>query len=131
MKCASRWPSTARCTTSRGGTPWRTAATPPIEGQIANLADRLAYDCHDLEDALGAGLITEEQLATVALWAEAAAMPRSEYPNSPLAAIRRPILGQSGSRDARGLIVAYSRRQIAAAGIKTIDDVRACGQPHG
>jgi len=99
----------------------------PIEGQIANIADRLAYDCHDLEDALGAGLIGEEQLATVALWAEAAAEPRSQYPDLPLAAIRRPILDQLEAA-MLGDIVACSRRRITAAGIKTIDDVRACGQ---
>ncbi|HSW46571.1 MAG TPA: dNTP triphosphohydrolase, partial [Phycisphaerae bacterium] len=64
----------------------------PIEGQIANLADRLAYDCHDLEDAIGAGLITEPELAAVDLWAEAIAEPRRRYPDLPLAAIRRPVL---------------------------------------
>ena len=29
----------------------------PIEGQIANLADCVAYDCHDLDDAIGADLV--------------------------------------------------------------------------
>jgi dGTPase len=99
----------------------------PVEGQIANLADRLAYDCHDLEDGLGAGLITEEQLATVALWVEAAGGPRNQYPSLPLAAIRRPILDNLEAA-MLGDIVAYSRRRITAADIKTIDDVRACGQ---
>lgn len=99
----------------------------PIEGQIANLADRLAYDCHDLEDALGAGLIGEEQLATVALWREASAGPRSQYPHLPLPAIRRPILDHLEAA-MLGDIVAHSRRRITATGIKTIDDVRACGQ---
>ena len=33
-----------------------------LEGQIADLADRIAYNCHDLEDGMRAGLITFEQL---------------------------------------------------------------------
>ncbi|MBP7933061.1 MAG: deoxyguanosinetriphosphate triphosphohydrolase [Phycisphaerae bacterium] len=98
----------------------------PIEGQIANLADRLAYDCHDLEDALGAGLIDEDRLATVTLWAEAATGPRHHYPDLPLAAIRRPILDNLEGTMLDD-IVAYSRRQIAS-GIQTLDQVRTCGR---
>ena len=33
-----------------------------LEGQIADVADRIAYNCHDLEDGLRAGLIMPEQL---------------------------------------------------------------------
>jgi dGTPase len=33
-----------------------------LEGQIANIADRVAYNCHDLEDGLRAGLIKSELL---------------------------------------------------------------------
>jgi dGTPase len=33
-----------------------------LEGQIADLADRIAYNCHDLEDGMRAGLIKPEQL---------------------------------------------------------------------
>jgi dGTPase len=40
----------------------------PIEGQIANIADRIAYNCHDLEDGLRAGLITIKQLKGVELF---------------------------------------------------------------
>ncbi len=33
-----------------------------LEGQIADIADRIAYNCHDLEDGLRAGLLKPEQL---------------------------------------------------------------------
>ena len=99
----------------------------PIEGQIANLADRLAYDCHDLEDAIGAGLIGESDLASVNLWASAIAGPRRQYPDLPLAAIRRPVLD---ALEAAMLadVAKTSRRRIAAAKVKTLDDVRQYGQ---
>jgi len=97
----------------------------PTEGQIANLADRLAYDCHDLEDAIGALLIDESDLAKVDLWSEAIQGPRRQYPDLPLAAIRRPILDHLEAA-MLGDIVTESRRRLAAAKVKTIDDVRKC-----
>jgi dGTPase len=39
-----------------------------LEGQIANMADRIAYNCHDLEDGLRAQLITVEQLKSIELF---------------------------------------------------------------
>jgi dGTPase len=42
-----------------------------LEGQIANVADRIAYNCHDLEDGIRAGLINEQQLADLEIFAEA------------------------------------------------------------
>jgi len=41
-----------------------------LEGQIADIADRIAYNCHDLEDGLRAGLISESQLRDVKLFAD-------------------------------------------------------------
>lgn len=38
-----------------------------IEGQIADIADRIAYNCHDLEDGMRSKLITQEQLANLEL----------------------------------------------------------------
>jgi dGTPase len=42
-----------------------------LEGQIADVADRIAYNCHDLEDGLRAGLINEAGLKDVKLFADA------------------------------------------------------------
>jgi dGTPase len=41
-----------------------------LEGQIANVADELAYSAHDLDDGLRAGLITPLDLQGVTLWDE-------------------------------------------------------------
>lgn len=43
---------------------------PTLEGQIANLADELAYTAHDLDDGLRAGLILPESLEGLVLWEE-------------------------------------------------------------
>lgn len=39
-----------------------------IEAQIANMADELAYNAHDLDDGLRSGLIVPEQLEQLRLW---------------------------------------------------------------
>jgi len=42
-----------------------------LEGQIAEIADRIAYNCHDLEDGMRAGLIEAGHLKDVAIFVEA------------------------------------------------------------
>src|SRR6202035_3395779 len=44
---------------------------PLLEAQVVDAADSLAYDTHDLDDALGAGLITLDDLRGVAFWEQA------------------------------------------------------------
>lgn len=39
-----------------------------LEAQIANIADELAYNAHDLDDGLQAGLIQSEQLQDLDIW---------------------------------------------------------------
>lgn len=41
---------------------------PTLEAQVANIADEIAYNNHDVDDGLRSGLITVEQLAEVDLW---------------------------------------------------------------
>ncbi|MBT3347027.1 MAG: deoxyguanosinetriphosphate triphosphohydrolase [Thiotrichales bacterium] len=43
---------------------------PSLEAQLVNLADQIAYNNHDLDDGLRAGLLTIEQLKEVALFNE-------------------------------------------------------------
>jgi dGTPase len=44
---------------------------PSLEGQIADIADRIAYNCHDLEDGLRSRLIDEDQLRELTLYSQA------------------------------------------------------------
>ncbi len=39
-----------------------------LEAQVANIADELAYNAHDLDDGLLAGLIVPEQLQDLGIW---------------------------------------------------------------
>ncbi len=44
---------------------------PLLESQIADIADEIAYDNHDLDDGLTSGILREEDLATLPLWQQA------------------------------------------------------------
>ncbi|MDQ7780173.1 MAG: deoxyguanosinetriphosphate triphosphohydrolase [Planctomycetota bacterium] len=44
---------------------------PLLEAQVVNVADMIAFTCHDLEDALRGGLIDETQVSRLELWREA------------------------------------------------------------
>lgn len=42
------------------------AGQPSIEAQIADVADEIAYSCHDLQDGLASGLLSRDELASAA-----------------------------------------------------------------
>lgn len=52
-----------------------------VEGQIADVADDIAYQAHDAEDGLDAGLITLDQLREMELWRLAENRVLALYPN--------------------------------------------------
>jgi dGTPase len=54
---------------------------PSLEAQIANLADEIAYNNHDVDDGLRSGLITLEQLSSVRLFAMHLDEVRAVYPD--------------------------------------------------
>jgi len=52
----------------------------PLEAQVVDAADRIAYNTHDIDDGLTSGMIEEEGLKEVALWREAAAAVEARHP---------------------------------------------------
>jgi dGTPase len=53
---------------------------PSLEAQLANLADEIAYNNHDIDDGLRSGLLTIEQLQTVPIFARHYAAMMQKWP---------------------------------------------------
>jgi dGTPase len=52
---------------------------PLLEAQVADAADSLAYDAHDVDDALSAGLISPDDLGDVPMWRRALDQVRQRH----------------------------------------------------
>lgn len=57
---------------------------PSLEAQVADVCDGIAYNSHDVDDGLRAGLVDIADLREVALFREAHDEVRSEWPDLPL-----------------------------------------------
>lgn len=98
---------------------------PSLEAQVANLADEIAYNNHDIDDGLRSGLITLAQLEEVTLFRRHLDMVRRLYPNL----ADRRLVHETVRRMINTLVVdliEQTRAGIAAHRPETIDDVRAC-----
>jgi len=99
---------------------------PSLEAQIANLADEIAYNNHDIDDGLRSQLITLEQLEGVPLFARHAAPVRDQF--SGIA--ERRMIHETVRRMINTLVVDLteeSSRRIAAAAPTSIDEARQSG----
>ena len=65
---------------------------PTVEAQIVSIADRIAYNCHDLEDAIGAEFAVLDELAALDLWRDAYDQATRGREGLPIFAVRRVVL---------------------------------------
>ncbi|MGH7030247.1 MAG: deoxyguanosinetriphosphate triphosphohydrolase [Stellaceae bacterium] len=101
---------------------------PGPEAQVASLADDIAYNNHDLDDGLRAGLFTVADLAEVALVGPvfhdvAAAYPGLEEPRLIHESIRRIIDHMVSD------LIEETRRRLPASGAASAAEVRALRAP--
>jgi dGTPase len=54
---------------------------PSLEAQTVDLADQIAYICHDLDDGLDSGLLAEDDLPALTLWNLTAEKALAAYPH--------------------------------------------------
>ena len=96
---------------------------PTLEAQVANLADEIAYNNHDVDDGLRAGLITLEQLAEVGIFARHRAEVSAKYPGLN----DRRVITETVRRIINTLIldlVATTRGNIERHDIQTLDALK-------
>ena len=101
---------------------------PGLEAQLANLADAIAYNNHDVDDGVRAGLITVEELRDVRVFARFHAAVVEAYPNVSARRQLYETIRRMVDHLVSDLIV-NSQRNIDAAGVDHIDAVRAHSGP--
>lgn len=98
-----------------------------LEAQAAAIADDIAYDAHDIDDGLRAGLFAVDDLKIMPLTAEMIADIAKRYPD-----LDNDRRGAELVRELIsyliGAVVAETRRRLEAARPKSVEDVRNHGE---
>jgi dGTPase len=101
---------------------------PSLEAQVAAVADDVAYDNHDIDDGIRAGLLNLDELIEVPIVRRHWDAIDERHPDlSDEKKLRALVRDQIGSMV--GDLIAETTRQVADAGVETCDEVRAAGQP--
>ncbi|MHC4308047.1 MAG: deoxyguanosinetriphosphate triphosphohydrolase [Planctomycetota bacterium] len=98
---------------------------PLLEAKIVDIADSIAYDNHDIDDSLKAGLITESGLEEVALWRCAKEKVREQYNNLTKDMENIHTIKYLIDMEVTDLIE-HTQLMIEKMQIKTTDDVQQC-----
>ncbi|MET0498266.1 MAG: deoxyguanosinetriphosphate triphosphohydrolase [Steroidobacteraceae bacterium] len=101
---------------------------PTLEAQIANLSDEIAYNNHDLDDGLRAGIITIDELNEVPLFRMQYDVVLATYPEVTGRRLVHEVVRRMINYVVTDLIETTAT-QIADAGPESVDDVRASQEP--
>ncbi len=99
---------------------WR----PLLEAQVVDAADSLAYDAHDVDDALSVGLVQMSDLEAVPCWQEAAGRSRAKHPTLGQLQFQPTIIRALIDWQVTDLLE-QTRAHLAEQQIRTVADVRA------
>jgi dGTPase len=100
---------------------------PGLEAQIAAISDDIAYDNHDIDDGLRAGLLDIDELVELPIVRRLWDAIEVRHPDLPIEKRQRALV-----RDLIGYMVedvlAETLRRVSESGVQSIDDVRSAGR---
>ena len=101
---------------------------PGLEAQVAAISDDIAYDNHDIDDGLRAGLLDIDELVQLPmvkrLWDAIAERHPDIGAEKRQRALVRDMIGHMV-----GDVLAETQRRVGESGVETGDEVRAAGRP--
>lgn len=102
------------------------AGQPLLEAQVVDAADSLAYDTHDIDDALSARLLSSADLEEVPFWNRAVERVRGQHaaigPLQFQPAVVRALIDWQVSD-----LLEHTRQRIRQGSVRTVADVRRAG----
>jgi len=101
---------------------------PSLEAQVADIADQIAYNNHDVDDGLRARLITFEQLASCELFCKELMVVTKKYPTLSNKRMIHEVIRRMINILVSDLIN-NSQENIRSLNPQTIDEVRQAGKP--
>lgn len=99
---------------------------PLLEVQVVDLADSIAYDAHDVDDALQIGLIDHEELQRLALIRRASALVQARFGTLPPSRRRQALVHELVDLQVGDLLASASERLQSLDG-RSADEIRAGG----
>jgi len=101
---------------------------PSLEAQIAAISDDIAYDNHDIDDGLRAGLLDLDELLELPLIKRLWAAIGERHPNLSTEKRQRALV-RDMIGNMVGDVLGETERRVHESGAETIDEVRATGKP--
>ncbi len=101
---------------------------PSLEAQLANLADEIAYNNHDVDDGLRAGLLSNELMCEAELFRRHYEAVMAKYPKLPENRVRHEVIRRMINELVNDLIT-FSQAQLESAAPESIDAVRQLSKP--
>jgi dGTPase len=101
---------------------------PLLEAQVVDAADSLAYNTHDIDDALSVGLITTANLEEVEFWRRAVERVRQQHRSIGLPQFQPTVVRALIDWQVADLLE-HTRERLRQERIATVDDVRRTRAP--
>jgi dGTPase len=100
---------------------------PSLEAQVAAIADDIAYDNHDIDDGLRAGLLTLDQIMEIPMIAGMWRDVEARFPGVGAKRLTGELIRSQIGAMVNDLID-ETKARVADSGVATVDDVRAAGR---
>ena len=101
-----------------------------LEAQIAAIADDIAYDNHDIDDGIRAGLLTLDQLRELPFIDSRWRAIFDRYPGARHETLLRELVREQIGAMVND-VIETTRARIIELGVETVDDVRNAGRTIG